>query len=238
MTFMADAQFRRQVEGLVERGYPELLGVGAGAFRTALEPLIDRVPRDADDADGAGDAGDACGAGGERSLDPENGTAPFVLVINSKAAPARSILPLVERKGKSAIEKLYPIEPEQFRPIDALDLPGGIAYLLLDIDRGRDTLNVTPNDALDSIQAGGRSPLTIEEGIALLTHYPDFLQPNNCFMLLGSRCGDKRVPAFWLSEGRPKLGWCWAGNPHTWLGSASGGGRSDGVEVGVGEGVV
>ncbi|MEI2690845.1 MAG: DUF5701 family protein [Anaerolineae bacterium] len=40
-------------------------------------------------------------------------------------------------------------------------------------------------------------------------------------MLLASRCGDKRVPAFWLSQNRPKLGWCWAGNPHTWLGSAS-----------------
>ncbi|WP_371413026.1 DUF5701 family protein [Thiomonas sp. X19] len=50
---------------------------------------------------------------------------------------------------------------------------------------------------------------------------PDFLQPNHCFSMLASRCGDKRVPALWLSESRPKLGWCWAGNPHTWLGSAS-----------------
>jgi hypothetical protein len=33
--------------------------------------------------------------------------------------------------------------------------------------------------------------------------------------------GDRRVPALWISGGAPKLGWCWAGNPHTWLGSAS-----------------
>ena len=71
----------------------------------------------------------------------------------------------------------------------------------------------------------------IEEGVALLTHFPEFLQPNNCCSLLASRCGDKRVPALWLSEGRPKLGWCWAGNPHTWLGSASCAKRSSAVEL-------
>ena len=25
----------------------------------------------------------------------------------------------------------------------------------------------------------------------------------------------------WISERAPKLGWCWDGNPHTWLGTAS-----------------
>ena len=45
-------------------------------------------------------------------------------------------------------------------------------------------------------------------------------------MLAGSRCGDRRVPALWISEGAPKLGWCWAGNPHTWLGTASAGSRT------------
>jgi hypothetical protein len=29
----------------------------------------------------------------------------------------------------------------------------------------------------------------------------------------------------WISQGARKLGWCWAGNPHTWPGSASCGGR-------------
>jgi hypothetical protein len=34
------------------------------------------------------------------------------------------------------------------------------------------------------------------------------------------------VPAFWISERAPKLGWCWDGNPHTWLGVASAGVRT------------
>ncbi|WFF07707.1 DUF5701 family protein [Micromonospora sp. WMMD1076] len=29
------------------------------------------------------------------------------------------------------------------------------------------------------------------------------------------------MPALWISQGAPKLGWCWFGNPHTWLGSAT-----------------
>jgi hypothetical protein len=29
------------------------------------------------------------------------------------------------------------------------------------------------------------------------------------------------VPALWIADRAPKLGWCWDGNPHTWLGTAS-----------------
>ena len=42
-------------------------------------------------------------------------------------------------------------------------------------------------------------------------------------MLSGSRRGDRRVPAMWISARAPKLGWCWDGNPHDWLGVASAG---------------
>ncbi len=74
---------------------------------------------------------------------------------------------------------------------------------------------------METILRDNRSPLTLDEGIALITHYPDVLKTRNCFSTLGSRCGDRRVPALWLSGGRTRLGWCWGGNPHTWLGSAS-----------------
>lgn len=211
---MQPTQFSAQVERLITLRYPDHFGMAAAGFRAAVEPLARHVP-----------------AGAAAMPDLERGTAAFVLVINSPLAPVTTMLPLVERKGKSAIEQLYPIEPERFRPIKAVELPLGQAYLLLDIDRGKDTLNVTPDAALESIIGQGRSPLTIEEGIAVLTHFPEFLQPNNCFLLLASRCGDKRVPALWLSKGQPKLGWCWAGNPHTWLGSASCGKRSSAVEL-------
>ena len=82
-----------------------------------------------------------------------------------------------------------------------------------------------PEEALPVILRRGRTPLTIEEGIAVVTHAPHVLERNRCFMLSGSRRGDRRVPAMWISAGAPKLGWCWDGNPHGWLGVASAAGR-------------
>ncbi|HEY0587085.1 MAG TPA: DUF5701 family protein [Pseudoduganella sp.] len=204
-----------QIERLIELGYPQILGVGATSFRQVLSTLASYLPE----------------AGEMPTFIPSCGHLPFVLVINTAAMPVRKMIPLIERRGKTAVERLYPIEPELFHPTEDTEIPEGHAYLLWDIDRGMDTLNVTPEAALHALQAQQRSPLTIEEGAALLTHYPEFLQPNNCFLMLGSRCGDKRVPALWLSDGRPKLGWCWAGNPHTWLGSASCAKRSPAVKL-------
>jgi len=37
----------------------------------------------------------------------------------------------------------------------------GDAYLVLDVDRGEETLNVRPDDALVTITARGRRPLTV-----------------------------------------------------------------------------
>src|SRR5215211_1153679 len=112
-----------------------------------------------------------------------------------------------------------------FEPLDEVTLPDGAAYLMVDLETGADTRNVTPDAALETINRRGRSPLTVDEGVALLTHHPEAVARNAGFSLLGSRCGDRRVTAMWISKGHPKLGWCWAGNPHTWLGSASCAGR-------------
>jgi hypothetical protein len=78
---------------------------------------------------------------------------------------------------------------------------------------------------LPRLTAASRSPLTIAEGLAVLVSDPGVLRARNCFSLLGSRAGDKRVPALWVSARRPRLGWCYQGAPHTWLGSASCAGR-------------
>jgi hypothetical protein len=144
-----------------------------------------------------------------------------VIVVKSAAMPIEKSMPLVELNGKAGFVSLTPRTAADFRPIERLDIPAGDAYLLMDIDRGRETLNLPPEQAMPVITARGRSPLTIEEGIATLTQYPEFLRKNHCFSLPGSRGTDRRVPALWISEGRPRLGWCWDGAPHTWLGSAA-----------------
>lgn len=49
----------------------------------------------------------------------------------------------------------------------------------------RDSMTTALDDALVLIEARRRSPLTIDEGIALVTHYPEAVAKNGGFSLLG-----------------------------------------------------
>jgi hypothetical protein len=194
-------EFDRQVGSLLRSAYPKLAGMGADEFVQHIAPLKKRLP-------------DLAGSGNDASI-------PFVITIRNEAVATEKALPLVELGGQRGLVDMHPTESNDFTPIEGIELPDSLAYLVADIDTGASTLNVTPDEAIAMIVRENRSPLTIDEGVALITHYPEILKTKNCFSLLGSRRGDRRVPALWISSGSPRLGWCWAGNPHTWLGSAS-----------------
>ncbi|MDQ0902519.1 DUF5701 family protein [Paenibacillus sp. V4I7] len=206
---MLNDEFDRQVENLVDKGYPDIAGVTKKAFKQHLEPLRDRIKELK-----------------KLNIEPRAGYVPFVIVVKSDWIDGEKAMQLVKRNNKMGFSVMDAADIKRFIPIEGIELPKGIAYLAVDIDIGKETLNITPNEAIKTIMHVHRTPLTLEEGIALITHFPDILQKNNGFSLLGSRCGDRRVTALWISAGKPKLGWCWAGNPHTWLGSASCGSRS------------
>ena len=200
------SEFDRQVKTIFDKGYLKIADISEDDFLNLLAPLKEKLtgltlPE----------------------TDFTNGTLPFVIVISSQLVPTEKAMELVDRQGKHGVTKLFPHTPTDFLPVTSLNIPANPAYVLLNIDRGKETLNVPPNQALLHIKKEGRSPLTIDEGVAIVTQYPDFLMKNNCFSLLGSRHeGDKRVPAIWINSMKePNLGWCWEGNPHTWLGSAS-----------------
>ena len=200
----AEEEFDRQVARLVELGYPAAAGLSERAFTALLQPLRP--------------AAAALDAGG----DLERGRFGFVIVVCGALVPSPAAIALVRRRGKAGfLAMLTPDELATFEPIESVDLPAGSAYLMSGIENGRSSLNVTPEAALAPILAARRSPLTIEEGIALITQFPEAVATNGGISLAGSRCGDRRVTALWISKGAPKLGWCWAGNPHTWLGVGS-----------------
>jgi hypothetical protein len=199
----ARLELARQVETLVGKGYPRRAGLTEEAFRELIAPLEERLA--------------------ELPAPSAPERVPFVLVA---PIPRQEAVPLLDLRGKPGYTDMAADDLVRFVPTEHVAVPADAAYLLVDVDTGCASLNVTPDDALSAILAEGRSPLTIDEGIALVMHRPDLLRKNACFSLLGSRCGDRRVPALWIkSSGQPRLGWCWAGNPHTWLGSASCGGR-------------
>jgi Family of unknown function (DUF5701) len=196
--------FDAQVDTLLRKGYPTLAGMRAEELVGALEPLRDRAA----------------------ALDIEtDGHIPFVVVIGAELMPAAHAVTMVELDGRPGFTDMEAADAASFEPLPSIRLPDEPAYLITDIDPGEALRDVTPDDALPRITDAGRSPLTLEEGIALATHHPEVLRERTCYSMLGSRSGDRRVTALWISRNQPRLGWCWAGNPHTWLGSASCGGR-------------
>lgn len=199
-------EFDRQVATLFDRGYAELAQLSEDTFRNELESLRKKLPESI-----------------EAKVDLEKGTLPFVIVVKSSLVSSDQTMELIEKDGRQGIIKLFPHEPTDFNTIAEVEIPASNMYLLIDIDRGKENINLPPNKAMEMIKEAGRSPLTIDEGIAIVTHYPEYLIKNNCFSLLASRhTGDQRVPAIWINgQKQPNLGWCWDGNPHTWLGSAS-----------------
>ena len=140
-------------------------------------------------------------------------------VMVDRHLSAVDAMPETRQGTKAGYVDMRPLDPTAFRP--TVDLPD-VDYWLEDVDLGYDLLNVAPEDAERLINEAGRSTLTLEEGVAILRANPGILRSGNCFQMLGSSAGDRRVPSLWVTkEGRPRLGWCWRGTPHTWLGAAS-----------------
>ena len=184
------SEVERQLQVLVDKGYPQAAGVTEEAFRALAEGL----------------SGDG-----------------LLVVSTSLVGPAEQVA-MTALKGRTGFTTMEPDDLARWAP--TVELPGSPMWLVHDVDTGADTRSVRPDDALPGILAAGRSPLTLEEGLAVATQHPEWLKERNCFEMLGSRAGDKRVTGVWLSAGRPRLGWCWGGNPHTWLGMASCASRS------------
>jgi len=201
------AELARQVTAYLELGVGELLGLDADGFRTLVRPLSHAVAR-VDPTPAATEADDAVA---------------FVLVVPGIAV--NDLAPAMRRGAKVGVSVIDRDEAPTYRPLHDLEVPTG-PYLLWGVDTGSEFCGVRPEDALRAVVGRGRTPLTIDEGVALAVVRPDMLRPNRCFSLMGSRTGtNQRVPAVWISERRAKLGWCWDRNPHTWLGAASASGR-------------
>lgn len=151
-------------------------------------------------------------------------------------APASALAPLLRRADKPGFVVEDMTDVDLFAPTEDAVVPA-TPYVVTGLDRGDAFVNRTPAESVPEIVAAGRSPLTLEEGLHWVLLQPDVLERNACFMTPGSRLRkstggyDARTPALWISNGTgrdgrerrdaPKLGWCWWGNRHTWLGIAS-----------------
>ncbi len=197
------AEVERQVARIVESG--QLAGGkwSAERLRGEADRLVELLPEDVEDLPAH-----------------SRGHAAFVLVLpRSVLAPSEAV-PTVHVNGHGASLAKGMDDLDRFAPIDGLDVPQGL-YAAIDVRRGDEHLGRTPEDGLAGIATEGRSPLTLDEGLAFVTAFPEALEKNHCFQTPGSRAGDRRVPGIWLSGRAPRIGFCWAGNHHSWLGVAS-----------------
>lgn len=164
-----------------------------------------------------------------------------LLAVHPDRAPASALAPLLRLDGKPGFVVTDMADVDLFAPLDGAAPPDAPLYLVSGLDRGDRMADWSPDEALPALAAEGRTPLLLTEGIHWVVQLPAVLERNRCFMTIGSRLRkangalDARTPAIWISNGTgrdgrerrnaPKVGWCWAGNRHTWLGFASATGR-------------
>lgn len=199
-----------QIDRLIDLGVPALAGVTDVAFTDLAPPA------------------------------PEGGV---VLVVSPSLVPAADLAPLLRHRDRPGFVVTDLTDLADFAPVEGGETPTTALYWITDVERGDEMSNWSPEEALPAIRERGRVPLTVSEGISWLLQEPERLERGRCFMTIGSRkvkgSGlDARTPAIWISNGTgrdgaatkhaPKVGWCWAGNRHTWLGFASAAGRNAG----------
>src|SRR3989344_2402318 len=96
--------------------------------------------------------------------------------------------------------------------------------ILLDVEDGRKMIAKSPKDALKKFEKEHRFSLTINESIALLTHYPELLK-NHYLISAGSFYSKEQetLPLLWLLDehGRPELHYAWFHIAHGSYGTAS-----------------
>ena len=164
-----------------------------------------------------------------------------LLAIHPDLAPTSVLVTTLRVDGRRGFVVSDMSDVDEFTAIPSIEVPAAPVYLVRDLDRGDEMANWSPDEALTAIEESGRTPLTLTEGLHWLLQQPEVLERGHCFMTIGSRRHkpdgrlDARTPAVWLSNGTgrdgqanrdaPKVGWCWAGNRHTWLGFASAAGR-------------
>ena len=149
--------------------------------------------------------------------EPLAGREAFVLVVHPAAVPLSARVPLLALGVRPGTLSRHFADVDSFK--DVVEVPDSLA--VTGVERGEEFCGVRPSEAAPVIEGRGRSMLTIAEGFGFLHARPDALEKSKCFHAGATRGNDARVPAFWIADRAPHLGWCWWNNHHTWLGVAS-----------------
>ncbi|KFF31893.1 DUF5701 family protein [Bifidobacterium bombi] len=242
----ASVEVQRQLDRIVALGYPDVADMSAEAFRALARPLIHALEGCSDEEIAGWSGADVNGAGSRAtSLDilEESGELAVRRATDDQRAPVISpdhrdpsvdILLVPTRElvapdsliARTSINRMAgfttmpPRDVASFLQQPGFNPPEGPFYLVIAPHTGTCYVNREPDVARKLIESDERSPLTLEEGLAIATQHPDWLVCKNGFNLLGSRSSDGRYPSIWMSQNSPRLGSVWPTSRHTWLGNA------------------
>ena len=196
-------EFNRQIENLVNKGFPKLAGMDEEKFAAIFEPLKEQLKE-------------------LSSKEFKEGRIPFVVVPREKLLSLEKEIPLMEVDGKKGFATL---NISELKTADGVKIPESLAYLVVDVENGKVMLGKSADEAVKQFKKEGRSPMTAEEGVALILQHPEIFKDHYYMDLPGSRHGGDKVALLWLSGGGPKLHWSGASHSGAEWGSASCGSR-------------
>jgi hypothetical protein len=99
---------------------------------------------------------------------------PFLIVVPHNIVPLSYQLDTI-RESINEKHLEYIIKPEWFENAKGVSTPNK-PYLILDVETGYAMKNITPKKCVEIFNNEGKFALTIDEGIALITHFPEVLE--------------------------------------------------------------
>ena len=104
----------------------------------------------------------------------EEGHIPILVVVPNSIVPLSYQLERI-RESIDDIQLEHLIKPEWFENAKGVSTPDK-PYLLLDVENGYAMKNKTPKQCVEIFNDQGRFALTVDEGIALISHFPEVLE--------------------------------------------------------------
>ena len=149
--------FARQVKTILERKFHILSGLGETDFvNNHIMPLKQLLAEKIED---------------NRK---EENHIPLLIVIPNAIVPLSNQLERI-RESINDIQLEHTIKPEWFENAKGVSTPDE-PYLLLDVETGYAMKNITPKKCVQTFNDEGRLALTVDEGIALIFHFPEVLE--------------------------------------------------------------
>jgi hypothetical protein len=99
---------------------------------------------------------------------------PIVVVVPHTIVPLSYQLERI-RESINDIQLGHLIKPEWFENAKGVSTPDK-PYLLLDVETGHAMKNTPPKKCVQNFRDAGRFALTVDEGIALISHFPEVLE--------------------------------------------------------------